>query len=149
MQLYETMMTRHTVMVVGPTGGGKTVVIRTLAETQTRSRKLHSQLFFLWQFLALYTNKWLVDCWRFMAFWQLLKAIFKVDSIDVFIRSGWSNHGVGIEETCCQDWVTSSFQRIALVLLLPTLHTAVRQPLSRIPRGHPHPSLSLPISLSK
>jgi len=31
-QLYETMMTRHTTMVVGPTGGGKSVVIKTLAE---------------------------------------------------------------------------------------------------------------------
>ena len=35
-QLYETMMTRHTTMVVGPTGGGKSVVIRTLAEAQTK-----------------------------------------------------------------------------------------------------------------
>ncbi|RKO97568.1 hypothetical protein CAUPRSCDRAFT_10766 [Caulochytrium protostelioides] len=36
-QLYETMMTRHTTMVVGPTGGGKSVVIDTLAKAQTRS----------------------------------------------------------------------------------------------------------------
>ncbi|KAL5017096.1 hypothetical protein ScPMuIL_006685 [Solemya velum] len=35
-QLYETMMTRHTTMVVGPTGGGKSVVINTLAQAQTR-----------------------------------------------------------------------------------------------------------------
>ena len=35
-QLYETMMTRHTTMVVGPTGGGKSVVIKTLAEAQTK-----------------------------------------------------------------------------------------------------------------
>ena len=35
-QLYETMMTRHTTMVVGPTGGGKSVVINTLAQSQTR-----------------------------------------------------------------------------------------------------------------
>ena len=35
-QLYETMLTRHTVMVVGPTGGGKSVVINTLAQAQTR-----------------------------------------------------------------------------------------------------------------
>lgn len=35
-QLYETMMTRHTTMVVGPTGGGKSVVIKTLAESQTK-----------------------------------------------------------------------------------------------------------------
>lgn len=34
-QLYETMMTRHSTMVVGPTGGGKTVVIQNLAEAQT------------------------------------------------------------------------------------------------------------------
>jgi dynein heavy chain, axonemal len=34
-QLYETMMARHCVMVVGPTGGGKTVVIETLARAQT------------------------------------------------------------------------------------------------------------------
>ena len=33
-QLYETMMTRHTVMIVGPTGGGKTVCLQTLAATQ-------------------------------------------------------------------------------------------------------------------
>ena len=35
-QLYETMMTRHTSMVVGPTGGGKSVVISALAEAQTK-----------------------------------------------------------------------------------------------------------------
>jgi len=29
-------MTRHTTMVVGPTGGGKSVVINTLAQSQTR-----------------------------------------------------------------------------------------------------------------
>ena len=34
-QLYETMLTRHTTMVVGNTGGGKSVVINTLAEAQT------------------------------------------------------------------------------------------------------------------
>ena len=34
-QLYETMMTRHTSMVVGPTGGGKSVVIQVLADAQT------------------------------------------------------------------------------------------------------------------
>jgi len=34
-QLYETMMTRHTTMIVGPTGGGKSVVLNTLCGTQT------------------------------------------------------------------------------------------------------------------
>ncbi|XP_053669700.1 dynein axonemal heavy chain 10 [Anopheles nili] len=34
-QLYETMMTRHCTMVVGPTGGGKTVVLNTLIKAQT------------------------------------------------------------------------------------------------------------------
>jgi len=34
-QLYETMMTRHSTMVVGPTGGGKTVVINTLVSAQS------------------------------------------------------------------------------------------------------------------
>lgn len=35
-QLYETMLTRHTTMVVGPTGGGKSVVIQTLSRAQTK-----------------------------------------------------------------------------------------------------------------
>jgi len=35
-QLYETMLTRHTTMVVGPTGGGKSVIINTLAQAQTK-----------------------------------------------------------------------------------------------------------------
>ncbi|KAJ3224095.1 Dynein heavy chain 10, axonemal [Clydaea vesicula] len=35
-QLYETMLTRHTTMIVGPTGGGKTVVMNTLAQAQTK-----------------------------------------------------------------------------------------------------------------
>ena len=34
-QLYETMMTRHTTMVVGQTGGGKSVIIDTLAKAQS------------------------------------------------------------------------------------------------------------------
>ncbi|KAJ3359470.1 Dynein heavy chain 10, axonemal, partial [Kappamyces sp. JEL0680] len=35
-QLYETMLTRHTTMVVGPAGGGKSVVIDALAKAQTK-----------------------------------------------------------------------------------------------------------------
>ena len=35
-QLYETMLTRHTTMVVGPTGGGKSAVIDTLSRAQTK-----------------------------------------------------------------------------------------------------------------
>jgi septin family protein len=35
LQMYETMMTRHSTMVVGPTGGGKSVVINTLIKAQT------------------------------------------------------------------------------------------------------------------
>uniref|UniRef100_A0A3P8UAE7 Dynein axonemal heavy chain 10 n=1 Tax=Amphiprion percula TaxID=161767 RepID=A0A3P8UAE7_AMPPE len=35
-QTYETMMTRHTTMIVGPTGGGKSVVISTLCQAQTK-----------------------------------------------------------------------------------------------------------------
>ncbi|KAI4497255.1 hypothetical protein M0802_007739 [Mischocyttarus mexicanus] len=34
-QLYEVMMSRHSTMIVGPTGGGKTVIIETLCMTQT------------------------------------------------------------------------------------------------------------------
>ena len=43
-QLYETMATRHTTMVVGQTGGGKSVIINTLARAQTalgKATKLH------------------------------------------------------------------------------------------------------------
>ena len=43
-QLYETMLTRHTTMVVGNTGGGKSVIINTLARSQTKlgtTTKLH------------------------------------------------------------------------------------------------------------
>eukprot|EP00892_Ulva_mutabilis_P000668 jgi/Ulvmu1/10601/UM065_0057.1 len=35
-QLYETVMTRHTTMVVGQTGGGKSVIINTLAKAQSK-----------------------------------------------------------------------------------------------------------------
>lgn len=43
-QLYEVMMTRHSTMIIGPTGGGKTVVIETLCRAQThlgKPTKLH------------------------------------------------------------------------------------------------------------
>lgn len=35
-QMYETMLTRHTTMVVGPTGGGKSVVINALCRAQNK-----------------------------------------------------------------------------------------------------------------
>ncbi|XP_064378089.1 dynein axonemal heavy chain 10 [Dromaius novaehollandiae] len=35
-QMYETMLTRHTTVVVGPTGGGKSVVINALCHAQTK-----------------------------------------------------------------------------------------------------------------
>ncbi|KAF8569239.1 hypothetical protein P879_02503 [Paragonimus westermani] len=44
-QLYETMKTRHTTMVVGPTGGGKSVVIEALCSAQTHlglTTKVHT-----------------------------------------------------------------------------------------------------------
>ncbi|XP_041853005.1 dynein heavy chain 10, axonemal [Melanotaenia boesemani] len=43
-QMYETMMTRHTTMVVGPTGGGKSVVISTLCQAQTKLG-LHTKVY--------------------------------------------------------------------------------------------------------
>ncbi|XP_026685100.1 dynein heavy chain 10, axonemal-like [Diaphorina citri] len=33
--MYETMLTRHSTMIVGPTGGGKSVVINALVKTST------------------------------------------------------------------------------------------------------------------
>ena len=45
-QLYETMLTRHTTMVVGPTGGGKSVIINTLARALTKINK-PTQLYFI------------------------------------------------------------------------------------------------------
>lgn len=39
MQLHEVMTTRHSTMVIGPTGGGKTVVIETLCKAQTHLGK--------------------------------------------------------------------------------------------------------------
>ena len=37
--VWQVLMTRHTVMVVGQTSGGKSVVINTLAKAQTRMDK--------------------------------------------------------------------------------------------------------------
>jgi MoxR-like ATPase len=46
-QLYEVMQTRHTTMVVGPTGGGKSVVIQTLAKAEKRARGVTVKLLVL------------------------------------------------------------------------------------------------------
>lgn len=35
-QLFETMQTRHTTMIIGPTNGGKSVIINTLAQAQNK-----------------------------------------------------------------------------------------------------------------
>jgi len=39
MQLYDTILVRHGLMLVGPTGGGKTVVLKTLASGLTALAK--------------------------------------------------------------------------------------------------------------
>lgn len=44
MQLYETLLTRHCVMIVGPTQGGKSVVLQTLARAQAKAFKLPTKL---------------------------------------------------------------------------------------------------------
>jgi dynein heavy chain len=44
--MHETLMTRHSIIIVGPTGGGKTVVIETLAKAQSLLG-LHTKLFTL------------------------------------------------------------------------------------------------------
>ena len=45
-QLYETMLTRHTTMLVGGTGGGKTVMIETIARAQSAMGR-HTKLYVL------------------------------------------------------------------------------------------------------
>merc|ERR1719326_2789569 len=45
MQLYETMLTRHTTMVVGRTGGGKSVVLDALCAGQKKGLNLPTKLF--------------------------------------------------------------------------------------------------------
>lgn len=44
-QLYETMLTRHTCMVVGPTQGGKSVVIETLSRSYKAAFRTNVKLF--------------------------------------------------------------------------------------------------------
>jgi dynein heavy chain len=46
-QLYETMLTRHTTMIVGPTGGGKTVVLETLQQAMKPAFGLSVRIFTL------------------------------------------------------------------------------------------------------
>ncbi|CAD7947894.1 unnamed protein product [Amoebophrya sp. A25] len=45
MQLYETMLTRHSTMVVGPTCGGKSVCVETLAGAQKRALNLPTKIY--------------------------------------------------------------------------------------------------------
>jgi dynein heavy chain len=45
MQLYETMLTRHSTMVVGNTGGGKSVCLDTLAAAQKKALNLPTKMF--------------------------------------------------------------------------------------------------------
>eukprot|EP00392_Amoebophrya_sp_AT5.2_P015197 g15396.t1 len=45
MQLYETMLTRHSTMVVGPTCGGKSVCVDTLAGAQKKALALPTKIF--------------------------------------------------------------------------------------------------------
>jgi len=45
MQLYETMLTRHSTMVVGPSGGGKSVILKTLAEAQKKAFNLPTTMY--------------------------------------------------------------------------------------------------------
>lgn len=68
-QMYETMMTRHTTMVVGPTGGGKSVVISTLCQAQTRSLPL----------------KCLFNC----AYCVSMHSITKLSVLCIVCHSGW------------------------------------------------------------
>merc|ERR1719316_214921 len=45
MQLYETMLTRHSTMIVGNTGGGKSVCLETLAAAQKKALNLPTTMF--------------------------------------------------------------------------------------------------------
>ena len=44
MQLFETMETRHTTMVVGPTGSGKTVIIKALAKALEENTEVKTKI---------------------------------------------------------------------------------------------------------
>jgi dynein heavy chain len=43
-QLYETMLTRHTTMVVGPTGAGKSVILQTLAQARKEDEEVNVRI---------------------------------------------------------------------------------------------------------